>query len=128
VNRAAAARLDDKEATLPADDAFAGVSVKVGAVVVGPALSSKAVELGDSADDDGSSSSQTPSVAVTTVYTVLHPTTLHPWSQGNERYTVGAAVGQPSQPAVMVAGTTQSMVKQVLQTSVVETTAAHPET
>lgn len=72
--------------------------------------------------------SQTLSVAVTTLYTVLHPISSQPSSQGNERKTVGGVSAQPPQPAVMVAGTTHAAVTQVLHTSVVETTAAQPET
>jgi hypothetical protein len=41
---------------------------------------------------------------------------------------VGGVGAQPSQPAVIVASTMQSSVMQVLQISVVETTAAQPET
>jgi hypothetical protein len=41
---------------------------------------------------------------------------------------VGGTPGHVPHPAVMVAGTTQSMVMQVLQSAVVDTTAAQPET
>jgi hypothetical protein len=41
---------------------------------------------------------------------------------------VGAASAQVPQPAVTVAGITQAAATHVLQTSVVDTTAAQPET
>lgn len=41
---------------------------------------------------------------------------------------VGGVSPQPLQPAVMVAGATQAIVTQVGQMSVVDTTAAQPET
>lgn len=67
-------------------------------------------------------------MAVTTVYTVWHPRPAQPSAHGNERTTVGATVAQLPQPAVMVASRTQAAVTHVLQMSVVDTTAAHPET
>ena len=56
------------------------------------------------------------------------PSPSHPWSHPCERKMVGAVSGQPPQPAVIVAGTTHATIMQVVQMSVVDTTAAQPET